>query len=131
VSDKSFVFSFVVSDEFLRKEPDAAARWIEVAKQHIAGRLTAAGPRGGTYVLVTTPDQWQSSNDYDYDWMHRQTRYVTHRMGRYVRPSRAPRPLKAVTFATITIPVVEGTATLPDGRTVETTAQYVDVPVLA
>jgi hypothetical protein len=34
------------------------------------------------------------------------------------------------TFHTITVPVIDGIATLPDGRTVETTAKLVSVPVL-
>jgi hypothetical protein len=38
-----------------------------------------------------------------------------------------PAPL---TFETLSIPVVEGVATLPDGRTVATSSPYVVVPVL-
>lgn len=44
-------------------------------------------------------------------------------------PDPAPPPA-AMTFDTVTIPVIDGVAVLPDGRKVRTSARFVDVPQL-
>lgn len=128
--DKTFVFGFAISDEFAAKHPEAAARYIEVAKARIAKQATAVGPRGGTYRLISAPDVWESGADIHH-FTRGMTQHVTRRRGRYVRPSRAPFVPDSVTFDTITIPVVEGGVTLPRGERVETKSRFVDVPVLA
>lgn len=129
---KTFAFSFDVSDQFLRESP-AAQDYIEMAKARIAARTSALGPRGGVYRLVTPPEAWRQSNDAPWARMRNLSTFATTREGRYVRPDRVTADLilgDTVHLDTLTVPVVEGRVVLPRGTIVETTAQFVDFPVL-
>lgn len=131
VTERTFVFTFAVSDEFLRESP-ASSQWVELAKQRIARQVAAVGPRGGVYRLVTPPDEWRQSRDAYYDFIHNLVRFGTRRKGRYVRPDRVTPDLRlgsSVEFDSVTLPVQEGRALLPDGRIVETPSRSVVVPV--
>lgn len=85
-TERRFVFSFEVSDAMLRDAPILTARLIDGRKADIAAQEYVKGPRGGTYRLITPPDEWRVSNQYHDDWMRGVTRYATRRTGRYVRP---------------------------------------------
>jgi hypothetical protein len=129
---KTFRFEFTVSNEFLTTSP-VAPQFIAARQASVAKLSSAVGPRGGLYRL--DPDEplvWESARDGYYDFLRNETRYRTRRTGRYVRPDRVTPELRLgpeFTYETFTLPVVEGIATLPDGRKVETDSQFVDVPV--
>jgi hypothetical protein len=128
---RQFGFSFEVSNEFLRLSP-VAGQYVEARKARIAARKSAIGPRGGLYRLVSPPDRWRESQD-GYAFYRNVTVYGTKREGRYVRPDRITPDLlvgDTLHFDTLTTPVVEGVAMLPDGRTVETESRFVSFPVV-
>lgn len=127
---KWFWFTFEVSNDFLHTSP-VASQYIEACKARIAAQKSATGPRGGLYRLVSPPDKWRTSQDAYFD--RNLTVFATRREGRYVRPDRITADLvigDTVHFDTLTTPVVEGLAVLPDGRTVETESRFVAFPVV-
>jgi hypothetical protein len=124
--EQSFGFSVDVSLEFLAQEPEQAQRWLDARRDQLAKQEYATGPRGGTYRLVTPPDEWRSNID---PFWHPQTAvYFTKRTGRYVRPGRVRLRSEAATFGTFTIPRDDQTL-LPDGRVIKTRSRFIDVPV--
>ncbi len=132
VSTRAFGFSFDVSNEFLRLSP-VASRYVDAGKARIAARVSAVGPRGGLYRLVTPPDRWRESKGDPWAFVRNVTIYATKREGRYVRPSRMTPDLilgETIHFDTLTVPVAEGVAILPSGRIVETASPFLSFPVL-
>jgi hypothetical protein len=133
VKTRRFVFTFEVSNRFLRQSP-AAASYVDIAKARIAARRAVLGPRGGLYRLVTPPDKWRESQDYGNAFIRNVTVYGTKREGRYVRPDRITADLllpDSVTFTTLTVPVEDGSAILPSGSVVNgIESPYLDFPVV-
>jgi hypothetical protein len=126
MNERPFTLMFDVSKQFL-KESEHSDRWVDAMKDEVAKQRFARGPRGGTYRLVTPPDEWRSTEEMS--WHRGVVTFVTRRMGRYVRPSAVRVDGVAVTFDTFTIPVEDGRAMLPNGSTVETSSKAVVVPV--
>lgn len=128
---RTFSFVFEVSNQFLISSP-VATGYIEACKGRIAARVSAIGPRGGLYRLVTPPDQWRTSQDAFDAFTRNVTVYGTERQGRYVRPDRITPDLildEPIRFDSLTVPVVDGKAVLPNGSTVESAWPYLTFPV--
>lgn len=129
--DRSFRFTFEVSNQFRQLSP-VAEEYIEVSKRQIAELPSAIGPRGGLYRLVTPPDEWRESQDAWDAFLRNVTVFGTLRTGRYVRPDRITPELRLgpdIKLHTLTAPVSEGVAVLPDGSTVEVASPYIAFPV--
>ena len=127
MSVQRFTFAVEMSQEFLAVDPVLAQRWLDAHREQIAKQQYATGPRGGTYRLITPPDDWRVN--IDPFWRPTPVLYVTKRYGRYVRPGRVMHPSEAGTSGTFMVPVKDGRAMLPDGTTIETPSRFVSVPV--
>jgi hypothetical protein len=117
-----------LSDEFRRAEPKIADDYLAAFLAEWGKVQGMLGPRGGMYRLDTEPTPWVSAPH----WRFGMTSFMSERHGHYVRPSRVTTEMRlgeAMVFTTFTIPVRAGKAILPKGRTVETTAKFVDVPI--
>ena len=127
---RTFGFAFDVNNEFLRLSP-VATEYVRACKNQVAARMSAIGPRGGLYRLVTPPDGWRESSD---DYYRNVTAFATTRQGRYVRPDRITPDLRlgeSIHFDTLTVAVVDGTVILPSGKIASgITVRFVTFPVM-
>ena len=128
---RTFGFAFDVSNKFLRQSP-VATEYVRACKNQVAARMSAIGPRGGLYRLVTPPDRWRESSEDDYGFLRNVTVFAAKRQGRYVRPDRITPDLRlGEDLDPLTVPVVNGSAILPSGGIVSgITAPHLDFPVM-